>query len=90
MSKPFDATMRKLIELEPAAWLRFLHIPVAYPDRVKVIDSNLSTITAEADKVLWVDEEVPWIEHIELQAGRNTRLVNRVQWYNTLLGESLP
>jgi predicted transposase YdaD len=26
MSKPFDATMRKLIELEPAAWLRFLHI----------------------------------------------------------------
>jgi len=50
MSKPFDATMRILIELEPAAWLRFLHIPVADPDRVKVIDSNLSTVTAEADK----------------------------------------
>ena len=24
MSKPFDATMRKLIELDPAAWLRDL------------------------------------------------------------------
>ncbi len=40
MSKPFDATMRTLIDLEPAAWLRFLHIPVADPDRVKVIDST--------------------------------------------------
>jgi hypothetical protein len=40
MSKPFDATMRKLIELEPAGWLRFLHIPVANPDCVSVIDSN--------------------------------------------------
>ncbi len=74
MSKPFDATMRKLLELEPAAWLRFLHVPVANPDRVKVIDSNISTVTAEADKVLWVDEPEPWIEHVELQAGRDIGL----------------
>ena len=53
MSKPFDATMRKLLELEPAAWLRFLQIPVAeFRSGCSVIDSNLSTITAEADKVL--------------------------------------
>ncbi len=26
MPKPFDATTRPLIELDPAAWLRFLHI----------------------------------------------------------------
>ena len=38
MSKRFDATMRKLIELEPAAWLRFLHVSVADPQRVIVID----------------------------------------------------
>ena len=41
MSKPFDATMRKLIELDPAAWLRFLHSPVADPNCIRVIDSNL-------------------------------------------------
>ena len=85
MSKPFDATMRNLIELEPAAWLRFLHIPVADPARVKVIDSNLSTFTAEADKVLWVGDPEPWIEHVELQAARNLDLPERVHWYSTII-----
>jgi hypothetical protein len=88
MSKPFDATMRRLIELEPAAWLRFLHVPITDPDRVRVIDSNLSTVTAEADKVLLVDEPEPWIEHVELQAGRDIDLPDRVHYYNTSLGRS--
>ena len=88
MPKPFDATMRKLFELEPAAWLRFLHVPITDPGRVRVIDSNLSTVTAEADKVLWVDEPEPWIEHIELQAGRDVDLPDRVHYYNTSLGRS--
>jgi hypothetical protein len=86
ISKPYDAIMRKLIELEPAAWLRFLHVPVADPDCVRVIDSNLSTVTAEADKVLRVDEPEPWIEHVELQAGRDIGLPGRLHWYNTSLG----
>jgi len=88
MSKPYDATMRRLIELEPAAWLRFLHVPITDPGRVRVIDSNLSTVTAEADKVLWVDESEPWIEHVELQAARNIDLPDTVHYYNTSLGRS--
>jgi hypothetical protein len=88
MSKPFDATMRKLIELEPAAWLRFLHVRIADPASVHVIDSNVSTVSAEADKVLWVDDPWPWIEHVELQAGRDTDLPDRLHWYNTSLGRS--
>jgi predicted transposase YdaD len=88
MNKPFDATMRKLIELEPAGWLRFLHISVTNPERVLVIDSNLSTVTADADKVLLVDEPLPWIEHVELQAGRDTELPDRVHGYSTLLRRS--
>ncbi len=71
MPKPFDATMRRLIELDRAAWLRFLHIPVARPENVRVIDSNISTVTADGDKVLLIDEPEPWIEQIELQAGRD-------------------
>jgi hypothetical protein len=78
--------MRRLIELDPAAWLRFLRVPISDPDRVRVIDSNVSTVTAEADKVLWVDDPVPWIEHIELQAGRDGDLPERVHWYSTSLG----
>jgi hypothetical protein len=88
MPKPFDATMRQLIELGPAAWLRFLHIPVADPDRVKVIDSNVSTVTAETDKILWIDDPAPWIEQIELQAARDLGLGDRVHLYSTLVGYS--
>jgi predicted transposase YdaD len=85
MSKPFDATTRQLIELGPADWLRFLHVPVAHPDRVTVLDSNLSTFTAEADRVIWVAEPLPWIELVELQAGRDLGLPDRVHWYSTIL-----
>ncbi len=56
------------------------------PNRARVIDSNLSTVTAEADKVLWVDELEPWIEHVEFQAGRDTDLPARVHFYSTILG----
>ena len=86
MKKPYDPTTRKLFELGPAAWIRFLRVPMTDPDRVRVIDSNLSTVTAEADKVLWVDEPEPWIEHVEFQAGRDTDLPDRVHFYSTILG----
>src|ERR1700679_301269 len=85
MTKRFDATTRELFELGPPAWLRFLKVQIANPECIHVIDSNVSTITAEADKVLWVDEPEPWIEHIELQAGRDTDLPDRVHSYSTLL-----
>ena len=38
MAKRFDATMCELFELEPAAWLEFLGIPVPDPRQVKVIE----------------------------------------------------
>ena len=85
MSKPFDATTRQLIELGPADWLAFLGISVADPNRVTVIDSNLSTFTAEADKVIRIEDPSPWIELIELQASRNVRLDQRSHVYSTLL-----
>lgn len=85
MKKPYDPTTRQLFELGPATWLRFLRVPITDPGRVRVIDSNLSTVTAGADKVLWVDEPEPWIEHVEFQAGRDTDLPDRVHFYSTLL-----
>jgi hypothetical protein len=36
--------------------------------------------------VLWIDAAKPWIEHIELQAGREPDLPDRVHWYSTILG----
>ena len=50
-----------------------------------MIDSDLSTVTAEADRVIRVEDPRPWIEHIELQAGRDTRLEDRMHTYSALL-----
>jgi predicted transposase YdaD len=85
MPKPFDATMRELFELEPAAWLEFLGISVPDPSQVKVIDSNVSTFTAEADKVVRVDGAEPLIVHIEFLSGRYLAQPEQAHWYNTLL-----
>ncbi len=82
MPKPFDATTRKLFEMGPAEWARFLRVGFADSSRVSVIDSNISTVVAEADKVLWIAEPEPWIEHVEFQAGRDPGLPNRVRHYN--------
>ncbi len=80
--KPYDATARKLIEMGPPDWAAYLGNPVADPDRVKAIDSNISTVTAEADKVLWIEDPKPWIMHIELQAGRDVNLEDRAHMYS--------
>jgi predicted transposase YdaD len=85
MPKPFDAAMRELFELQPAAWLEFLGIPVADASRVTVIDSNLSTFTAEADKVVLVGGDHPLIVHTEFLTGRDLAYPEQAHWYNTLL-----
>jgi predicted transposase YdaD len=85
MRKPFDATTRELIDLGPAAWADFLGDPVPDPIPVEVIDSNVSTVTAEADKVLRIGGPRPRILHAEILAGRDLTLPERAHWYNTLL-----
>jgi hypothetical protein len=72
-------------ELEPAAWLEFLGIPVPDPSLVKVVDSNVSTITAEADKVVRVGGKEPLIVHAEFLSGRNLAQPEQAHWYNTIL-----
>jgi predicted transposase YdaD len=85
MSKPFDATMRELFELEPAAWLEFLGIPVPDPSLVTVIDSNVSTVTAEADKAIRLGGDEPLIVHTEVLSGRDLAYPEQALWYNVLL-----
>ncbi len=76
----------RTFELEPASWLEFLGILVADPSQVQVIDSNVSTITAESDKVVRVGGKEPFIVHTEVLSGRNLNQPEQAHWYNTLLG----
>ncbi len=86
MAKPYDATTRQLIEMDPVAWLESFGIPVPDPSQVRVVDSNLATILPEADRVIRVDGADPWIEQFELQAGRDLHLPDRAHLYSVVLG----
>src|SRR5262249_29499288 len=55
------------------------------PNQVEVIDSNVSTVTAEADKVMRIGGPQRRIVHAEILAGRDLALPERAHWYNTLL-----
>jgi predicted transposase YdaD len=85
VSKPYDATTKFLVEGYPADWLALAGFGAI--ERVDVIDANLSTITAEADKVLRVAGPEPWLAHVELQTSHEAHLPRRLLRYNTLLDD---
>jgi predicted transposase YdaD len=83
MAKPFDATTKDLLEADPVAWMAYLGL---HPQgAVEVIDSDLSTVTAEADKVFRVVEPEPYLVHIEMQSSADATLPRRLLRYNILL-----
>ncbi len=84
MAKPFDAGVRVLIDQYLPDWLTISSR--SSRGTVRVIDSDLSTITAEADKLLFVDDPRPWILHLEPQANWDGKLEDRVCWYNNIVG----
>ncbi|MCY2967515.1 MAG: hypothetical protein NT069_28440, partial [Planctomycetota bacterium] len=90
MSKPYDATPKHLEEVFPQDWGLFLGVKQRVP--VTVVDADVSTVTAAADKVLRVDEPNPYILHVEFQANYDATLSQRLLHYNVLLGmrHSLP
>jgi predicted transposase YdaD len=86
MAQPYDAATKYLVEHFPSDWLRWSGGP---PGPVEVIDSDLASITAAADKVIRVAGNPPWLYHLELQADHDTDLPERLHLYNTLLGYRL-
>jgi hypothetical protein len=82
VSKPYDATTQYLLETHPADWLALLGLPAR---SVTVIDADLSTVTAEADKVLMVDADPPYIVHIEPQSTYKPNMARRFMLYNVLI-----
>jgi predicted transposase YdaD len=82
MPKPFDATLKHLIQHYPADWLRVLGLPAG---PVELLDAYLATITTEADRVLRIRHRPPWLLHIELQSGQDADIGQRLLRYNVLL-----
>ena len=70
MSKPFDAAIKRLVEADPTAWLHFLGLP---GEQAELMDADLATVIAEADRILRVTNP-DYLAHIELQASYNERV----------------
>ena len=83
MAKPFDATSKHLVEAHPADWLALAGLPANAP--AHVIESDVSSITAAADKVIRVDAPCPYLAHLEFQSARDDDLDLRVFGYNAML-----
>src|SRR5262245_28462780 len=49
MSKPFDATLKDLLEVSPVGWAAALDYSVKGVD---VVDADVSTVTGASDKML--------------------------------------
>lgn len=81
--KPFDATTKYLLERDPAAWLAYVGLRPSGP--VTVVDSDVSTVVAEADKVIRVSGARTWLAHLEFQSGVDVQLGERLLHYNALL-----
>jgi predicted transposase YdaD len=82
MAQRFDAILKHLPEAYPQDWARFAGVN----SPVSVMDADVSTVSAAADKVLRVEERSPWILHLEFQASRDAKLGRRLLHYNVLLG----
>ncbi|MBV8486996.1 MAG: DUF4351 domain-containing protein [Planctomycetaceae bacterium] len=83
LAKPFDAATKELLESDPAAWLEL--ISGRRFGKARILNVDLSTVTAEADSVLSVEDEVPWLVHLEFQSGYDPDLPLRLQRYNVLV-----
>jgi predicted transposase YdaD len=80
--KPFDATLKYLIEAYPADWLRLVGLQGV--ESVDVVDADLSTVTAAADKLLRVNAAAPWLVNLEPQASYEVDLGERALRYSVL------
>jgi hypothetical protein len=83
MSHPYDASAKFLVQTRLADWLPLCgHTTTA---SVEILDSDLSTVTAAADRVLRILENPAWLLHLELQSSRDSDLLPNLPLYNALL-----
>jgi predicted transposase YdaD len=83
MPKPFDATLKGMLEQSPGDWAALAGFP---RKAVRVVDADVSSVSGAADKVLLVEDEPEWLLHFEFQTGPDQTLPQRIHCYNALLG----
>lgn len=82
MPKPFDATLKDLLERSPEDWPVLAGLP---PAPVTVIDADISTVSGASDKVLRVQGSPDWLLDVNFQSGPDASVPRRAHLYNVLL-----
>jgi predicted transposase YdaD len=83
MPHPYDASTKYLLQTRLADWLPLSGRTTTA--ELQVIDADLATVTAAADRVLRVCEDPPWLLHLELQSSRDPDLLLNLPAHNILL-----
>lgn len=82
MPKPFDHTLKILIETWPGDWLRLLGLPA--DGTIEAIDTELPAMAVQSDRMFRVHGGQEYIAHLELQSNADGGLPDRSFLYNTL------
>lgn len=86
MHKPYDITMKMIMEDNQFAWLQQFGVNPDGP--VSVVDSEVSTVKKDVDKLFLIDGPDPFLAHIELQSGPDPEMPWRMNQYNFLVGRN--
>lgn len=82
-AKPYDPTLKTLVEVGPNDWPILAQTP---PGPATIVDADIGTVSAAADKVLRVAATTPYLLHLEFQAGHDAAtLPELLHLRNTLL-----
>jgi hypothetical protein len=73
-AKPYDPTLKALVETEPESWPAFLGRPTG---PTSVIDADIATVSGAADKVLHVAAATPYLLHLEFASGHDSATLPR-------------
>lgn len=86
-AKRFDATLKHLLETYPRDLMQYLLPFLGIPrvGSVEVVDADLSTVTAAADRVFRIGGRQPWLLHLEIQSSHDPDLARNLLRYNVLL-----
>jgi predicted transposase YdaD len=83
-AKPYDPTLKTLVEVEPQSWPVLLGYAKA---ATEVIDADIATVSGAADKVLRVSGDPVYLLHLEFVSGHDSAtLPSKLLMRNGLLG----
>ena len=83
-AKPYDPTLKTLVEIEPGSWPVLLGYPKA---PTEIIDADIATVSGAADKVLRVAGNPAYLLHLEFVSGHDSAtLPSTLLMRNGLLG----